>query len=122
MEEIAGEVRKLVYTVICLQCLLQVSAGNAYQKYLKFFSYLLTLSVCCSIVISFVGKAEDNINQADVLYERWYEEWQKYNIEEEEKDVREMAQWYEENFGEQGDDADSVSEWDTDIRDFDTDG
>lgn len=100
MEQIAGEVRKLVYTVICLQCLLQVSAGNAYQKYLKFFSYLLTLSICCSIIFSFAGKVEDNINQADVLYERWLEEWKEYNIDEEEENVREMAQWYEENAGE----------------------
>lgn len=100
MEQIAGEVRKLVYTVICLQCLLQVSAGNAYQKYLKFFSYLLALSICCSIIFSFAGKTGESINQADALYERWLEEWQKYNIDEEEKNVREMAEWYEENIGE----------------------
>lgn len=100
MAQVASDVRKLVYTVICFQCLLQLTTGNAYQKYLKLFSYLLTLTICCNIIFSFVGKVESSIQQADVLYESWLEEWQKYNIDEEERNVREMAEWYEETLGE----------------------
>lgn len=100
MEQIAEEVRKLIYTVICFQCLLQLTTGNAYHKYLKLFSYLLTLSICCGIIFSFAGKVEESLDKADVLYENWLEEWRKYGVDEEEKNVREMAQWYQEITGE----------------------
>lgn len=58
MEELAMEVRRLVYTVICFQCLIQLTEGSAYQKYLKLFSYLLTMCICCNVVFSFVGQVE----------------------------------------------------------------
>lgn len=37
MENLAVEVRRLVYTVICFQCLIQLTEGSGYQKYLKLF-------------------------------------------------------------------------------------
>ncbi len=54
MEVLAAEVRRLVYTVICFQCLIQLTEGSAYQKYLKLFSYLLTMCICCNVVFTFV--------------------------------------------------------------------
>ena len=44
MENLAVEVRRLVYTVICFQCLIQLTEGSGYQKYLKLF-FLFTDNV-----------------------------------------------------------------------------
>ena len=35
MEYLAMEVRRLMYTVICFQCLIQLTEGSAYQKISK---------------------------------------------------------------------------------------
>lgn len=75
MEYLAMEVRRLMYTVICFQCLIQLTEGSAYQKYLKLFSYLLTMCICCNVVFSFVGQVENQFSEADQLYERWEKEW-----------------------------------------------
>lgn len=77
MENLAVEVRRLVYTVICFQCLIQLTEGSSYQKYLKLFSYLLTMCICFNVVFSFVGQVENTFSQADKLYERWEQEWKK---------------------------------------------
>lgn len=55
MENLAVEVRRLVYTVICFQCLIQLTEGSGYQKYLKLFSYLLTMCICFNVVFFFCG-------------------------------------------------------------------
>lgn len=73
----AAEVRRLVYTVICFQCLLQLTEGSAYQKYLKLFSYLLTMCICCNVIFSFVGQVEDSFLEADKLYANWEKEWRE---------------------------------------------
>lgn len=77
MEYLAMEVRRLMYTVICFQCLIQLTEGSAYQKYLKLFSYLLTMCICCNVVFSFVGQVENQFSEADQLYERWEKEWRE---------------------------------------------
>lgn len=77
MEILAAEVRRLVYTVICFQCLLQLTEGSAYQKYLKLFSYLLTMCICCNVIFSFVGQVEDSFLEADKLYANWEKEWRE---------------------------------------------
>ena len=77
MEALAVEVRRLVYTVICFQCLIQLTEGSAYQKYLKLFSYLLTMCICCNVVFSFIGQVENNFSEADQLYSRWEKEWRE---------------------------------------------
>lgn len=101
MEQLAGEVRRLIYTIICFQCLLQLTSGSAYQKYLKLFSYLLTLCICCSVLFSFIGQVEDSFRQADVMYEKWVKEWNEYNIKGVSgQDVEQMAGWYEKAYGE----------------------
>ncbi len=74
MEILAAEVRRLVYTVICFQCLIQLTEGSVYQKYLKLFSYLLTMCICCNVVFSFVGQVENSFSRADQLYSRWEKE------------------------------------------------
>lgn len=75
MENLAEDVRRLVYTVICFQCLIQLTEGSVYQKYLKLFSYLLTMCICCNVVFSFVGQIENSFSEADLLYSRWEKEW-----------------------------------------------
>ncbi|MDE6364202.1 MAG: hypothetical protein K2L86_08065 [Lachnospiraceae bacterium] len=75
MEHLAMEVRRLMYTVICFQCLIQLTEGSAYQKYLKLFSYLLTMCICCNVIFSFAGQVENQFSEADQLYKRWEKEW-----------------------------------------------
>lgn len=77
MENLAVEVRRLVYTVICFQCLIQLTEGSGYQKYLKLFSYLLTMCICFNVIFSFMGQVENNFSKADKLYDRWEQEWKK---------------------------------------------
>ncbi len=77
MEYLAMEVRRLMYTVICFQCLIQLTEGCAYQKYLKVFSYLLTMCICCNVIFSFAGQVENEFSEADQLYERWEKEWRE---------------------------------------------
>ncbi|MCI9401301.1 MAG: hypothetical protein HFJ07_16205 [Lachnospiraceae bacterium] len=99
MNQLAAEVRKLVYTVICFQCLLQLTAGSPYQKYLKLFSYLLTMCICCTVVFSAIGQVKGSLSQSDALYQEWEKSWSQYNQKEVEQDVREMAEWFEEAIG-----------------------
>lgn len=77
MDNLAAEARKLIYTIICFQCLLQLTEGSTYQKYLKLFSYLLTLCICCTIVFNYVGQVEESLVEADRLYADWEKEWQR---------------------------------------------
>lgn len=77
MESLAADVRRLVYTVICFQCLIQLTEGSVYQKYLKLFSYLLTMCICCNVIFSFAGQVENRFSEADALYSRWEKEWRK---------------------------------------------
>lgn len=77
MEYLAMEVRRLMYTVICFQCLIQLTEGSAYQKYLKLFSYLLTMCICCNVIFSFAGQVENQFSEADQLYNRWEKEWRE---------------------------------------------
>ena len=75
MEQLTMEIRKLVYTVICFQCLLQLTAGSVYHRYLKLFSHFLTLCMCCGIIYSFVGQLEDSMMSAQQVYEEFEREW-----------------------------------------------
>lgn len=75
MEELALQVRTFVYTMICFQCLIQLTAGNSFHKYLKFFTQLLALCICCNIFFSFVGIVDNGWEQADGIYEQWQEQW-----------------------------------------------
>ncbi|MDE7030585.1 MAG: hypothetical protein K2P63_11565 [Lachnospiraceae bacterium] len=77
MEYLAAEVRRLVYTVICFQCFIQLAEGSVYQKYLKLFSYLLTMCICCNVIFSFLGQVETSFVEADQLYTRWEKEWRE---------------------------------------------
>lgn len=76
MEEVALRVRAFVYTMICFQCLIQLSAGNSFYKYLKLISQLFALCICCNIIFTFLGIVEDGWKQADKVYEQWENQWQ----------------------------------------------
>lgn len=97
MEELAMEVRRLVYTVICFQCLIQLTEGSAYQKYLKLFSYLLTMCICCNVVFSFVGQVEKGFFEADALYAKWEKEWREMTRTD---DIRQGEAYYEQRLWE----------------------
>ena len=75
MEQLTMEIRKLVYTVICFQCLLQLTAGSAYHRYLTLFSYFLTMWMCCSVIYSFVGQLESSMMSAQQVYDEFEREW-----------------------------------------------
>jgi len=92
VEDLAAEVRRLVYTVICFQCLLQLTEGSVYQKYLKLFSYLLTMCICCNVLFTFVGQVENSFSEADQLYSRWEKEWEEMTQTDQ---IYEGAAYYE---------------------------
>lgn len=71
MEFISGEVRTFVYTLICIQCLLQLKTGSAYQKYLRLFSCLLSLSMCCGILFSIIKQIDISWERADAIYQEF---------------------------------------------------
>ena len=75
MEELALRVRIFVYTMICFQCLIQLTAGNSFHKYLKLISQLLALCICCNMFFSFLGIVDDGWEQADKVYEQWQVQW-----------------------------------------------
>lgn len=97
MDILAAQVRRLVYTVICFQCLIQLTEGSVYQKYLKLFSYLLTLCICCNVIFSFLGQVENSFSEADQLYSRWEKEWREMT---ETTQIYEGAAFYEELWNE----------------------
>ena len=70
MEQLVTQMRVLIYTVICFQCLLQITQGSIYQKYLKLFMYLLTLCICCQILTNFVDKLRSDWLGVDAEVER----------------------------------------------------
>ena len=75
MEQLAGQMRTLIYTMICFQCLLQITQGSSYQKYLKFISYLLTVCICCQIILTFSGRIKEEWFSADVISQQWSNAW-----------------------------------------------
>ena len=91
MEQLTIEIRKLVYTVICFQCLLQLTAGSAYYRYLKLFSYFLTMCMCCSVIYSFVGQLESSMMSAQQVYEEFEREWSGLTDMER---IRESSSYY----------------------------
>lgn len=76
MEQLKLEIRQLVYTVICFQCILQLTAGSAYQRYVKLFSYLLTMCMCCEVIFSFAGQLEESMLSAQQMYDEWESGWE----------------------------------------------
>ncbi len=82
ISQFAGEMRKLVYTIVCFQCLLQLTSGMAYQKYLKLFSELIILCICCSVILNFFGFLDKSFNETDALYKKWTREWERISQEQ----------------------------------------
>lgn len=91
MEQLTLEIRRLVYTVICFQCLLQFTAGSVYQRYLKLFSYFLTICMCCGVISLFLGQFEESMISAQSIYDEWENEWQGlFDMER----IRESSSYY----------------------------
>lgn len=75
MKELAAQVRTFVYTMILFQCLIQLASGSSFYRYLKLFSQLLAVSICCHFLVSFFGVIDSGWEQADKIYEAWEAQW-----------------------------------------------
>ena len=94
MEQLVTQMRVLIYTVICFQCLLQITQGSIYQKYLKLFMYLLTLCICCQILINFVDKLRNDWVGGDYASTEWMQKWNEDSTLPQEK-IEQYSKWLE---------------------------
>lgn len=94
MEQLVTQMRVLIYTVICFQCLLQITQGSIYQKYLKLFMYLLTLCICCQILINFVDKLRNDWVGVDYASTEWMQKWNEDSTLPQEK-IEQYSKWLE---------------------------
>ena len=94
MEQLFTQMRVLIYTVICFQCLLQITQGSIYQKYLKLFMYLLTLCICCQILTNFVDKLRSDWLGVDYASTEWMQKWNEDSTLPQEK-IEQYSKWLE---------------------------
>ena len=94
MEQLVTQMRVLIYTVICFQCLLQITQGSIYQKYLKLFMYLLTLCICCQILTNFVDKLRNDWVGVDYASTEWMQKWNDDSTLPQEK-IEQYSKWLE---------------------------
>lgn len=94
MEQLVTQMRVLIYTVICFQCLLQITQGSIYQKYLKLFMYLLTLCICCQILTNFVDKLRNDWLGVDYASTEWMQKWNEDSTLPQEK-IEQYSKWLE---------------------------
>ena len=94
MEQLVTQMRVLIYTVICFQCLLQITQGSIYQKYLKLFMYLLTLCICCQILTNFVDKLRNDWLGVDYASTEWMQKWHEDSTLPQEK-IEQYSKWLE---------------------------
>ena len=94
MEQLVTQMRVLIYTVICFQCLLQITQGSIYQKYLKLFMYLLTLCICCQILTNFVDKLRNDWVWVDYASTEWMQNWNEDSTLPQEK-IEQYSKWLE---------------------------
>ena len=94
MEQLVTQMRVLIYTVICFQCLLQITQGSIYQKYLKLFMYLLTLCICCQILTNFVDKLRNDWVGVDYASTEWMQKWNEESTLPQEK-IEQYSKWLE---------------------------
>ena len=110
MEQLVTQMRVLIYTVICFQCLLQITQGSIYQKYLKLFMYLLTLCICCQILVTrfsrqkgriccqiltnFVDKLRSDWLGVDYASTEWMQKWNEDSTLPQEK-IEQYSKWLE---------------------------
>ena len=94
MEQLVTQMRVLIYTVICFQCLLQITQGSIYQKYLKLFMYLLTLCICCQILTNFVDKLRNDWVGVDYATTECMQKWNEDSTLPQEK-IEQYSKWLE---------------------------
>lgn len=75
MKAFMSDIRVLVYTIICIQCLMQFVSGSSYRKYLKFFTGILVTCLCCSIIFSAVSSVQMYTKEMKDFEELWEEQW-----------------------------------------------
>lgn len=77
MSEFTQSLRSFVYTVICMECLLQLTKGNSYQRYMKLFVYLLVVCMSCNMIFALVNRIEEKALYMDQMYEEWLNQWEE---------------------------------------------
>lgn len=80
MSEFAQGLRSFVYTVICMECLLQLTSGNSYHRYMKLFTYVLIVCLSCHMIFSVVNQIEEKTQSMDKMYEEWLEQWEQMEV------------------------------------------
>lgn len=71
------EMRAFVYSVICFQCLLQLTSGSCYHKYVKLLVRLITLCICCNLMFSLVEQIKMDSVYTQKQYMSWLEQWEE---------------------------------------------
>lgn len=82
--------KKLIYTIICFKCILGITEGSPYHKYIKLFSNLLILCMCCSMILSL----KQNVESTYIDLKTQWEEALDFIIDEE--DIENGSRYYEE--------------------------
>lgn len=77
MNEFAQSLRAFVYTVICIECLLQLTSGNVYHRYMKLFGYILIMCVSCNMIFGVLNQVEEKTRHMDEMYKEWLEQWEE---------------------------------------------
>ena len=74
-------IKVLVYAMICIQFLLSLIEGSSFYKYVKLFSYLVILYLCCSFVFSMISNTEAYFQNTTQQYDQmdyWWLRWEDY--------------------------------------------
>lgn len=55
---------------------------STFKKYLKLFSYILILGVCCNVIFSLWGAVKCSEAEAGAMYQKWEKEWEDITNDE----------------------------------------
>lgn len=77
MSEFTQGLRSFVYTVICMECLLQMTSQNSYHRYMKLFTYILIVCMSCNMIFAVMNQIEEKALHMDRMYEEWLEQWEE---------------------------------------------
>lgn len=75
--DFSGEMQAFVYAVICFQCLMQLTSGSCYHKYVKFLVRLIILCICCNLMVSLTEQIKLDSDYTQKQYADWLEQWEQ---------------------------------------------
>lgn len=80
MSEFSHSLRSFIYAMICMECLLQLTNGSSYHRYMKLFTHILMVCISCSMIFGVVNQWEEKMLDMDKMYEEWLEQWDKMEV------------------------------------------